>query len=90
MPADSNALALPPFLYARAEFIDYAGHFVSWDARIANAGEKAFLGDHIAMADSTGLHVNPHMARARLRNFSFHDFEIGPCLWHLHDFHFRH
>jgi len=90
VPADSNALAFPPFLHARAEFVDHAGHFVSWDARIGNAGEKAFLRNHVAVTDSTSLDADSYVSRSWLRNFSFHDFEIRPCLWHLHGFHFRH
>src|ERR1700676_3585871 len=90
MPTDSNALAFPPFLNACAEFIDHADHFVSWDARIGNAGEKAFLGDLVAVAHSTSLDVDPYVSRPWLRNVTFHNLEIRPCLWHLHSFHFGH
>src|ERR1700735_4609632 len=41
-----------------------------------NAGEKAFLREHIAVTDATGLHVNPHMSSARLRYFALHDFKV--------------
>src|SRR5712692_9375946 len=90
MPADSHTLAFPPFLHSRAEFIDHSGHLVSGNARVRNAWEKAFLGDHIAVTDSTGLHVNPHMSRARLRNFALHDLKVRSRLRYLHGFHFRH
>jgi hypothetical protein len=90
MPTDSNALAFPPFLHACAESIDHADHFVPWDARIDNAGEKAFLGNLVAVADSTSLDVDPYVSRPWLRNVSFHNLKIRPRLWHLHSFHFRH
>ena len=80
MPADSNPLAFMPFLHARAQFVDHAGHFVSGDPRICNAGEKTFLRDHIAVTDATSLHLNPHMSRARLRYFALHDFKVRSCL----------
>jgi hypothetical protein len=90
MPTDSNALAFPPFLHSRAEFVDHAGDFMPWDARVRNSWQKPFLGDHIAVTDPTGLHANPYLSRAGFRNFALHDFEFCSCLWHLHYFHFRH
>src|SRR6266849_9827986 len=90
VPADSNPLAFLPFLHARAQLVDHAGHFVSWDARVRNAREKAFLGDHIAVTDSTGLDADSHVSRAGLGNFALHDFEIRSRLRYLHRFHFRH
>src|SRR5258708_36692698 len=90
MPADSNPLAFMPFLYARAQFVDHAGHFVSGDSRICTAGEKAFLRDHIAVTDATSLHPNPHMSHARLRYFELHDFKVRSRPRYLHGFHFCH
>src|SRR5258705_13943190 len=90
VPADSHPLAFLPFLHARAHFIDHAGHFVSGDPRVCNAGEKAFLRDHIAVTDATSLHLNPHMSRARLWYFSLHDFKVRSRPGYLHGFHFRH
>jgi hypothetical protein len=83
VPADSNPLAFLPFLHARAHFVDHAGYFVSGDARVRNAGEEAFFRDYIAVTDSTGLHVNPHLSRARLRYFALYNFKVrsrlGTC-----------
>src|ERR1700680_2340267 len=59
-------------------------------ARARNPRENAFLGDHIAVADSTGLHANPHVSRARFRNAALHDFKVRSRFRHLHGFHFRH
>jgi hypothetical protein len=50
VPADSNPLAFLPFRHARARFVDHAGHFVSGDARVRNAGEEAFFRDVSALA----------------------------------------
>ena len=54
-----------PFGHARAHFVYHAGYFVSGDARVRNAGEEAFFRNYIAVTDSTGLHVKPHLSRAR-------------------------
>src|SRR6202030_1455742 len=90
VPADSNPLAFLPFLHARAQFVDHASYLVSGDARVRNAGEEAFFRDYIAVTDSTGLHANPHLSRARLRYFALYKFKVRSRLWHLHDFHFCH
>src|ERR1700682_5311407 len=90
VPTHSNALAFPPFLHSCTEFIDHAGHLVAWDAWVRYSGEKTFLRDHIAVTDSTGLHVNPHLSRTRLLNFALHDFTVRSRLRHLDGFHFRH
>src|SRR6202043_3318830 len=81
VPADSNPLAFLPFLHARAHFVDHAGHFVSGDSRVRNAGEKTFLRHHIAVTDTTGLHLHPHMCRARLRYFGLYEFTVRSRLW---------
>src|SRR5258708_3924829 len=90
VPADSNPLAFLPFLHARAHLVDHAGHFVSWDTRIGNAGEKAILGNNVAVTDSTSLDADPYVPRSWLRNFSLHAFKVCSGLRHLHGFHFRH
>src|SRR6202171_1296498 len=90
VPADSNPLACLPFLHAHAQFVDHASYFVSGDARVRNAGEKTFLRHHIAVTDTTGLHLNPHLSPARLRSFALYEFKVRSSLWHLHDFHFCH
>src|SRR5208282_160513 len=90
VPANADALAFFPCGDAGAHFIDHAGHFVSGDARVRDAGEKAVLGDHIAVTHAACLDVNPHLSRARLGNFALHDFEIRSCLRYLHRFHLWH
>src|ERR1700674_765480 len=51
---------------------------------------KTFLRHHIAVTDTTGLHLNPHLSRARLRYFALYEIKVRSRLWHLHDFHFCH
>src|SRR6202043_1413681 len=75
VPAHPDAFALLPCRDSRAYFVNHAGHFVPWDARVRNAREKAFLGDHVAVTDSTGLDADPHLSRAGLRNLTLHNFE---------------
>jgi hypothetical protein len=53
-------------------------------------GKRPSFRDYIAVTDSTGLHVNPHLSRARLRYFALYKFKVRSRLWHLHDFHFCH
>ena len=43
VPADADALALLPLGDIGAEFIDDARDFVSWNARILNAGPGTFF-----------------------------------------------
>ena len=41
VPADSNPLAFPPFLHARAHFVDHVGYFGSGDARVSATRDSA-------------------------------------------------
>ena len=90
MPTDSNPLASLPFLHAGADFVDHAGYFVSGHARIRHAGEEAFFRDYIAVTDSTGLHANPNLSRARLRCFTLYNLKVHSYFMHLHGFHVFH
>jgi hypothetical protein len=84
VPADSNPMAFLPLRDTRPGLVDDAGHFVSGDARVRNAREKAFLGNHIAVTDSTGQDPDPHVSRAGLRNVALHDFEVSSSPRYLH------
>jgi hypothetical protein len=84
------ALSLLPLRDARSHLVDHARYFVSTDARVRNAGEKASSDDHAAVTHAAGLDANPHVSRAGQRNLALHDFKVRSRLQHLHRFHFRH
>src|SRR5581483_6015700 len=77
MPADTHALPLAPSGNALAYFVYEADHFVSWNARILNAGPGAFFGDDVTMADTAGLHLDAHLSRTGVRDGALDDLEIG-------------
>src|SRR4029077_1903415 len=90
VPPDADALALLPVVYPRPRLVDHAGYFVSGHTRIRDAGKESFFGDHIAVTDATGLNADPHLSRARGRDFALHDFKVRSRFGHLHGFHFGH
>src|SRR5215469_1802041 len=64
-----------------------AHHFMSGNARILNSGPGAFFREHVTVANTTGLHLDPHLSCTRLRNLTLNDFEICSGLrdlCHLH------
>ena len=83
VPADTDALSLLPLGNTGAHFIDDACHFMSWNAGILNAGPRAFFREHVTVANTTGLHLDPHLSCTRLRNLALDDLEIcsrlGTC-----------
>ena len=76
VPSDTDALSLLPSGNAGAQFIDDARDFVSRNARILNSRPPAFFRQHVTVANATGLHLDAHLRRARLRNLPLHDLEI--------------
>ena len=89
MPAHADTLSLLPRGNARAQFIDDTRDFMSWNARILNAGPLAFFCEHVAVADAAGLYLDAHLPRARLRNLALDDLEIGSRFRNLRHFHWR-
>src|SRR5579864_3131776 len=75
MPAYTDALSYFPAGNSRADGIDHAGDFVSWNARVRDARPRTFLGVFIAVADAAGLHFDAHRTRNRFRNFAFHQLK---------------
>src|SRR5215472_3714472 len=77
VPADANALVLLPLRTARAHRVDDACYFMSWNPRILDSGPGAFFREHVTVADTTGLNLDPHLSRLRLGNLALDDLEIS-------------
>src|ERR1700722_18752911 len=87
VPADSDTLPRFPRSNTGAQFIDDAHNFVSGNAGIFNSGQAAFFCEHIAVANTTGLHLDTYFSCARIRNLTLNNFEISagpgnPCGLH--------
>ena len=76
MPADADTLPLLPLGNTGAHFIDDARHFMSGNARILNSGPHAFFREHVAVANSTGLHLDAHLPWPGLGNLALDNLEI--------------
>src|SRR5215467_1051438 len=90
VPADTDTLALLPVRHARTRLVNNPGDFVSRNARVLNAREYAVLGQMIAEADTAGMDLDTHLARAGNGNFALDDFPIAAGFGDLHCFHFCH
>src|SRR5262249_40315941 len=69
---------------------DAARDLVSRDARQLQPGELPRLHEHVAVAHATGLDLDPHLARTRLRHLALDLLERAAGLAHLHRSHLRH
>src|SRR5580704_11327271 len=90
VPAYADAHALFPIRHVRPDSVDDTHHLVAWNARILYAGNCADHGEHVAMADAAGLHLDAHLARLRLGDVTLDDFEAGIGLGDLNGFHAWH
>jgi len=82
VPADTNTLPLLPLRNTVTHFIDDASHLMPRNAWILDPGPRPFFREHVAVAHSTGLHLDSHMSCTRLRNLPLDDLEItgaGDC-----------
>jgi len=50
---------------------------VSGNAGKLNAGPRAFFREHVTVASTTGLHLDPHVSYPRRGNLALDDLEIG-------------
>jgi hypothetical protein len=87
MPANADALPLLPRGNSSAHFIDDAGDFVPWNAGILNSRPGAFFRENVTVADTTGLHLDPHVSCVRHRNLALYDLEIRSGSGNLRHFH---
>ena len=66
--------------------MDDACDFMPGNARILNAG-PAILREHVAVANTTGLHLDENLPRTGLRNLPLDDLEISSRFGNLRNFH---
>ncbi|SPE28870.1 hypothetical protein SBA2_410053 [Acidobacteriia bacterium SbA2] len=83
VPAHANTLALLPGGNTRTEFINNARDLVPGNSGILNAWPQAILGEHVTVADPTGLHLDAYVTCAGRGNFALDDLKIGSPLGNL-------
>src|SRR5579863_4323738 len=87
MPTDADTLSLLPSGDLGAQFIDDACDFVPRDPRILNSGPEAVFHEYVAVANPTSLHLDEHLSRTRLGNFTLDNLEISPRFGNLRHLH---
>src|SRR5260370_30208757 len=87
MPSNADTLPLLPGGNTGPDLIDAPCHFMSGDARELNARPQALFGEHVTVANTTCLHLDPHMSRLRLRNLALNDLKICSGTGNLRYFH---
>ena len=80
-------LPAPPEPFGTYAEAVQTGNLVSGHPRIGDAGEDAFFGQDVAVADTARQNPNPHLSRTGLRDFSFDQIEVGARPGHLHRSH---
>jgi hypothetical protein len=75
VPPNSDALAGLPSWNALADSIDDSDNFMPRNSRLLNPRKKTLFCDRIAVANSTGLHLDSDCPRTWLRDFTFHNFK---------------
>ena len=94
-PTHSDALPffprnfILPRIYILANFLDHAGNFMSGNSWVLNTRPKAFLEQHVAMADATSLDFDAHPAGFRRSDRTVNQIQCAACLAHLNGFQFR-
>jgi hypothetical protein len=83
MPPNTDALTILPVGNAGTELIDDAYHLVSRNTRVLNSRPRTFFRENVTTADATGLYLDPHVPRARLRHLAVNDLEFSPWLRNL-------
>jgi hypothetical protein len=90
VPADADALADLPWTDARAYRVDDAGDLVAGHDREAYARERAFLSEHIGMADAASLDPDADLRRPRFGNVALDQLEGTTRAGNLHNSHLCH
>ena len=87
VPADAGALTRCPLGNISTHFINDAYDFVSRSAGILNAGPRAFLGEQVAVAHTTGQHLDTHLSCTGRGNPALDDLELRPGFRNLRGLH---
>ena len=78
VPTHADTLALLPLGNTVTDFVDDAGHFMTGNARILDPGPVAFLGERVAVADTTGLYFDAHFSETRTGDLTLDDVKRCP------------
>jgi hypothetical protein len=87
VPANTDALPPLPLGNAGTHFVDDAHDLVSWNAGILDSGPISFHGQHVTVANTTRLDLDPHVPRTRRRNLALDDLETCSRFRNLGYFH---
>jgi hypothetical protein len=86
-PADAHPLADLPAVDGVAERGDLPGDLVAGDDRVADTGEAALLGEHVAVADAAGVDLDQRLTRAGLGHLTLLENKIAALLLDHHRSH---
>ena len=73
IPAHADTLSLLPSGDLGTQFINDACNLVPRNPRVLNSWPETFFHEHVAVANTTGLHLDQHLPCIRLRNLAFDD-----------------
>src|SRR5580704_7821108 len=90
MPTHPDPVALLPFRYSRADFIYHTSNFVPRHAWIHKPGPVPVFHQMVAETNSTGMHLDPHLAKTRLGNLALLYLKIRAWLRNNCCLHLRH
>src|SRR5262249_20268244 len=90
VPADPDALALPPGGDTGADQVDDAGDLVPGHARIRDARPQTILGERIAVADAPGRAAEAEVSGGWLGVLALDQLEFGAGLGNSQPLHRRH
>src|SRR5262245_5388992 len=89
MPADSNALPLPPCDHVVADGIDVSRDFMTWYTWIRKPRPETVFDKHVAVANAARFYLHAHLPSARLRNNTLDQFPISTRFADLRRLHCR-
>src|ERR1700730_854119 len=75
IPPHAHPLARRPFGHARTHSINHSDHLVSWDTGVLEAGPEALFDERVGGTNATGVHLDPNLPGAGLRDLSFDQFK---------------
>jgi hypothetical protein len=87
MPANSHPLPVFPLSDVGANRIDPPRDLMPGHSRVLQTREESFFSQYVAMTDSTGLNLYPHLCAPRFRHRPLDNFEVSTWLAYLHHFH---
>jgi hypothetical protein len=90
VPADADALSFAPGIDVVTDGIHNAGHLVSWNPGIVDAGEGPVFHKRVAVADAARLDANAYLVGSGFGNGDVDNFEGAACFGYLNGLHRGH